>query len=63
MKSVVTLCFLSLFITGCPPANSSACEKIMVCDEDAEMVCDKNDSGCGEDCHYYVVEHCYEVCR
>ena len=51
----------SLFLFGCPPEES--CQKIMECQDDQEMVCDKNDSGCGEDCHYYVVEHCYEVCQ
>ena len=51
----------SLLLFGCPPEEG--CQKIMECQDDQEMVCDKNDSGCGEDCHYYVVEHCYEVCR
>ena len=55
----VIVCSLLLF--GCPPEER--CQKIMECQDDQEMVCDKNDSGCGEDCHYYVVEHCYEVCR
>ena len=55
----VIVCSLLLF--GCPPEED--CQKIMECQDDQEMICDKNDSGCGEDCHYYVVEHCYEVCR
>ena len=51
----------SLFLFGCPLEES--CQKIMECQDDQEMICDKKDSGCGEDCHYYIVEHCYEVCR
>ena len=51
----------SLFLFGCPPGED--CKKIMQCEDDVEMLCEKNDSGCGEDCHYYVVEHCYEVCK
>ena len=26
------------------------------------MLCDKSDAGCGESCHYFVHEHCYEIC-
>lgn len=63
MKIALVFCFSLFFLTGCPPSDTTDCEKIMVCDEDTEMLCDKNDSGCGEDCHYYVVEHCYERCR
>ena len=52
-----------LMLTGCPlEENPRHCEKVMKCDEDTEMLCDKRPNGCGEDCHYYVVEHCYEVC-
>ena len=51
-----------LFLTGCPLEEEN-CEKVMRCDDDVEMLCDKNDSGCGEDCHYYVYESCYEVCK
>ena len=53
--------FICLILTGCPPDKH--CNNVMQCEEDREMICDKNDSGCGEDCHYYVVEHCYEVCK
>ncbi len=57
----VSAIVFSLFLFGCPAEEN--CQKIMECQDDQEMVCDKNDSGCGEDCHYYVVEHCYEVCK
>lgn len=61
MKYFVLL--TALILTGCPlEENSSLCRKIMKCDEDIEMLCDKRPDDCGEDCHYYVVEHCYEVC-
>jgi len=50
-----------MFMTGCPLEDD--CDKVMQCEDDVEMLCDKNDSGCGEDCHYYVYEHCYEVCK
>jgi len=60
--SRIAICVLfSLFLAGCPLEDG--CSKVMQCEDDVEMVCDKNDSGCGEDCHYYVVEHCYEVCK
>ena len=36
--------------------------KVMRCDDDGEMLCDR-DAGCGETCHYYVYESCYEVCK
>ncbi len=55
---------VSLFLTGCPlEENPVNCNKVMVCEDQREMVCAKNDSGCGQDCHYYVVEHCYERCK
>ena len=57
-------CMVALFLTGCPmEENPSHCAQVMRCTEDKEMICDKNDSGCGENCHYYVVEHCYEECE
>ena len=60
--SRITICvLLSLSLTGCPLEDD--CSKVMHCEDDKEMICDKNDSGCGEDCHYYVTEHCYEVCE
>jgi len=60
-----TICLLlSALLTGCPSEDNTVyCEKISVCEEESEMICNKNDSGCGEDCHYYVVEHCWEECK
>ena len=52
-----------IFLSGCPLERANDCLTVMRCEEQTEMLCDKNDSGCGEDCHYYVVEHCYEACR
>lgn len=60
MKFIVITLGL-LFLTGCPPEEG--CETVMQCEDDVELLCDKNDSGCGEDCHYYVYESCYEVCK
>lgn len=58
----IAICVLfSMLMTGCPLEDD--CDKVMQCEDDVEMLCDKNDSGCGEDCHYYVYEHCYEVCK
>ena len=57
----VSVVFCLLFLTGCPLEED--CEKVMRCEDDSEMVCDKVDSGCGENCHYYVYESCYEVCK
>ena len=31
-----------LFLTGCPLEEEN-CEKVMRCDDDVEMLCDKND--------------------
>ena len=60
MRLALTV-FCLLFLTGCPLDED--CEKVMRCQDDVEMLCDKNDSGCGEDCHYYVYESCYEACK
>ena len=60
MMKVFTL-LVSLTLLGCP--SEEDCNKVMQCEDDVEMLCDKNDSGCGEDCHYYSYEHCYEVCE
>ena len=64
MIKFLTSFALVLGLTGCPVEdNPSGCRKTMVCEEDQEMLCQKNDSGCGEDCNYFTYEHCYEVCR
>ena len=55
--------FLALALYGCPSEESASCQKVMQCEEDVEMLCGKSDAGCGEDCHYFVHEHCYEVCK
>ena len=57
----VSIVFCLLFLTGCPPEED--CDKVMRCEDDSEMFCDKVDAGCGENCHYYVYESCYEVCK
>ena len=55
--------FVTIFLTGCPfEKNDSHCDKFMYCEQEKEMICDRVDTGCGEECHYYVVEHCYERC-
>ena len=64
MKNNFCLALFTLFMLGCPSEeNNEECEKVMECQEDSEMVCDKREDDCGQDCHYYVVEHCYEVCK
>ncbi len=63
MKIGILLLF-TLFLLGCPrEENEEYCSKVMQCSEDLEMVCDKREDDCGEDCHYYVVEHCWEECK
>jgi len=58
---IVATAFLLL---GCPVEdNESYCSKVMVCQDDREMLCYENDSGCGEVCHYFVTEHCWEKCK
>ncbi len=54
---------LALALCGCPSEEGESCRKVMQCEEDVEMLCDKTDAGCGESCHYFVHEHCYEVCQ
>ena len=63
MKYIV--CAMSLFLLGCPMEgeDGSYCEKIMVCQEDSENVCDRNLDGCGQNCYYYIVETCWEQCK
>ena len=53
----------ALVLYGCPSDEGESCRKVMQCEEDVEMLCDKTDAGCGESCHYFVHEHCYEVCQ
>ena len=53
----------ALFLVGCPGEDSTTCQKVMQCEEDVEMLCERADSGCGDSCHYFVHEHCYEVCK
>ena len=60
-KKSLLLILLCLALQGCPFEGD--CDKVMQCEDDVEMVCGKNDAGCGEDCHYYVHEYCYEVCN
>ena len=48
----------AILLWGCPVEEN--CQKVMQCEDDAEMVCGKNDAGCGEDCHYFVHEYCHE---
>jgi len=58
----IVICILfSMFMTGCPLEDD--CTKVMQCEDDVEMLCEKSDSGCGENCHYYVYDHCYEICK
>ena len=63
MKYII--CGMSLFLLGCPLSveNDSYCEKVMVCQEEKESVCDRNLDGCGENCYYYIVESCWEECK
>ncbi len=60
-KAKLLLLLVVLALQGCP--RDENCEKIMQCEDDVEMFCDKNDSGCGEICNYYTYEYCYEVCK
>ncbi len=64
IKNVFFVLFSTVILTGCPQEDSeSQCEKVMECQQDSEMTCEKRENSCGEDCHYYVIEHCYEVCK
>lgn len=62
--NVVLMVFVCAMMSGCPvEGSSSACDKkVMVCETDTEMYCDKNLNGCGKNCHYYVIESCWEKC-
>ena len=60
----ILLLLMPLFFAGCPfVENPSKCPTVMTCEEEVEMFCDKPDGSTCEDCHYYVVEHCYEACQ
>ena len=61
MKSIVFV--FACFLLGCPTEDSPNCEKIMVCESDREMLCYEMDNGCVDECHYWVFETCYEVCK
>ena len=61
---IICLIFLIPFLQACPLNESlENCEKVMVCEDDKEMLCEQLDSGCGEVCSYYVYEHCYQQCK
>ena len=60
-KTNLLLLLMVFFLQGCPPEEN--CEKVMQCEDDVEMFCDKEESGCGETCSYYTYEYCYEVCK
>tara|TARA_R100001510_G_C7630146_1_gene189145 strand:+ start:1115 stop:1363 length:249 start_codon:yes stop_codon:yes gene_type:complete len=47
---------------GCDEDNLN-CEKVMVCEQDKEMFCYEMDNGCIDECHYWVFENCFEVCK
>lgn len=57
----ISIVFCLLFLTGCPLEED--CEKVMRCEEDKEMLCYEMDNGCIDECHYWVFESCYEVCK
>lgn len=61
MKKLLTFLFI-LVLLGCEE-NDSTCEKVMVCEDDKEMLCTRDDTACGETCHYFTYEHCYEKCK
>tara|TARA_Y100000114_G_C11696014_1_gene296041 strand:- start:480 stop:701 length:222 start_codon:yes stop_codon:yes gene_type:complete len=60
-KKVIVFCFC-LLLWGCPGEDEN-CEKVMQCEDDVEMFCNKSEFGCGEDCMYFTYEYCYEVCK
>jgi hypothetical protein len=49
-------------LAGCP-TEQEACEKIMICETDKEMLCYEMEDGCVDECHYWVFETCFEVCK
>tara|TARA_Y100000114_G_C11736320_1_gene316368 strand:+ start:248 stop:442 length:195 start_codon:yes stop_codon:yes gene_type:complete len=58
----VSVIVLSLLLSGCP-VEDEVCQKIMICEEDKEMLCYEMDNGCIDECHYWVFESCFEVCK
>ena len=53
---------LSLF--GWPKEENDAyCEKVLVCQDDRESFCEKEQNGGGEVCHYFLTEHCWTECK
>lgn len=60
MKAVTLL--VSCFLLGCP-VEEEGCQKVMVCEQDKEMLCYEMDNGCIDECHYWVFESCFEVCK
>lgn len=62
LKSKSLFLLIVLCLQGCP-VEDNECNKVMQCEEDVELLCDKTDAGCGEVCHYHVYELCYEVCK
>ncbi|MBL97519.1 MAG: hypothetical protein CMF52_06840 [Legionellales bacterium] len=61
MKSCIIFSF-ALLLTGCPISEDD-CQKVMVCEQDKEMLCYEMDDGCIDECHYWVFESCFEVCK
>lgn len=58
---MVLVC-LSLF--GCPKEENGAyCEEVMICRDNRESYCEKQQNGCGEACYYFLTEHCWTECK
>lgn len=57
----VAIVLVSFLILGCP--GEEDCEKVMICEQDKEMLCYEMDNGCIDECHYWVFENCFEVCK
>lgn len=58
------LVIIMLFLPGCPvEENVSYCDKVMKCEVQEEMFCERKDSGCGKNCYYYIIEDCWEDCK
>ena len=62
-KTKLLLLIIAFALQGCPLEDQGCEKKVMQCEDDVEMFCEKNDSGCGEVCQYYTYEYCYEVCK
>jgi len=61
MRLIFVVVFSLLLLTGCPIEDSPNCQKAMVCEDQLESDCQKNE--CGETCNYYRTEWCWEECR